>query len=52
MLFFAVIMLGLLYRGRKEEEALAQVFGEDWEAYKQRVPGWIPHFERQQRKDS
>jgi protein-S-isoprenylcysteine O-methyltransferase Ste14 len=46
MLFFAVIMLGLLYRGRKEEEALAQVFGEDWEAYKHRVPGWIPRCAR------
>ena len=33
MLFFAVIMLGLLFRGRKEEEALAQAFGTQWEIY-------------------
>lgn len=46
MLFFSVIMLGLIYRARKEEEALALAFGGEWEAYKRRVPGWIPRFGR------
>jgi protein-S-isoprenylcysteine O-methyltransferase Ste14 len=42
MLFFVVIMLGLLYRAHNEEKALEQAFGEAWEDYKCRVPGWIP----------
>jgi len=46
MLLFGVIMLGLIYRAHKEEEALTQAFGEEWEAYKQQVPGWIPRRER------
>jgi len=41
MLLFAVMMLGLLYRARKEEEALRLLFGEEWEVYKRHVPGWI-----------
>lgn len=49
MLLFAVIMLGLIYRARKEEEALAQAFGAEWEAYKRHVPGWIPRIKRQWR---
>jgi protein-S-isoprenylcysteine O-methyltransferase Ste14 len=46
MLLCGVIMLGLIYRARKEEDALTQAFGEEWETYKQRVPGWIPRFGR------
>ncbi len=42
MLMMAVIMFGLLYRGHKEEEALAQAFGRDWVEYKRAVPGWLP----------
>ncbi len=41
MLVFAVIMLGLLYRAAKEDEALSQAFGNEWRIYKGRVPGWI-----------
>lgn len=41
-LVFAVMMLGLIYRGQTEEKALAQAFGAEWEAYKRKVPGWIP----------
>jgi protein-S-isoprenylcysteine O-methyltransferase Ste14 len=50
MLVFAVMMLGLIYRAGKEEEALTQAFGEEWEAYKRDVPGWIPHKESLKRK--
>jgi protein-S-isoprenylcysteine O-methyltransferase Ste14 len=50
MLLFAVMMLGLLYRARKEEEALAQAFGPEWEVYKRHVPGWILHMESLVRK--
>ncbi len=42
MLGFAVIMLGLIYRAFKEEIALAEEFGSEWEGYKQQVPSWIP----------
>ncbi len=52
MLVFAVIMLGLIYRAHKEEEALTQAFGEEWETYKQHVPGWIPRFDRMFRKNN
>jgi protein-S-isoprenylcysteine O-methyltransferase Ste14 len=52
MLVFAVIMLGLIYRAHKEEEALTQAFGEEWEAYKRRVPGWIPRLDRMSRKNN
>lgn len=41
MLVFAVLMLGLIYRAAREEEALAQAFGPVWQDYKNRVPGWI-----------
>jgi protein-S-isoprenylcysteine O-methyltransferase Ste14 len=52
MLICAGMMLGLLYRGRKEEEALTQAFGEEWEAYKRRVPGWFPRLDQLIRKDT
>ena len=42
MLFFAVIMLGLLYRAAREDEALMQAFGAEWQNYKDRVLGWVP----------
>jgi protein-S-isoprenylcysteine O-methyltransferase Ste14 len=50
MLLFAVIMLGLVYRARKEEQALAETFGVEWKVYTHHVPGWIPHFEQWLRK--
>lgn len=34
--------ISLVIRARREEEALAAQFGEAWEAYRQRVPGWLP----------
>lgn len=52
MLLFVVIMLGLAYRARKEEEALTQAFAGEWGAYQRRVPGWIPRFDRLFKKDN
>ncbi len=46
MLVFAIMMLGLIYRGRKEEEALAQAFGSEWEEYHHSVPGWLPRISK------
>jgi protein-S-isoprenylcysteine O-methyltransferase Ste14 len=40
--FAAVTFLGLALRARQEERALAREFGEEWEAYARRVPGWLP----------
>ena len=42
MLFFAVMMFGLIVRARVEEQVLALEFGNEWEEYKRKVPGWIP----------
>jgi protein-S-isoprenylcysteine O-methyltransferase Ste14 len=41
-LFFALLMLGLVVRARREEKLLAQEFGAEWRAYAIRVPAWIP----------
>ena len=41
-LVFTMIFLGLVRRARREEQALAAEFGEEWEEYCRRVPGWIP----------
>lgn len=46
MLLFAVMMIGLVYRARKEDEALSQAFGADWESYRARVPAWLPRIKR------
>jgi protein-S-isoprenylcysteine O-methyltransferase Ste14 len=51
MLLFAILMLGLIVRAHKEELALAEVFGRQWEIYKQHVSGWIPHTQNFLRKD-
>ena len=42
----AVMFLGLAVRARREEQVLAAEFGPEWEAYRQRVPGWIPRLKR------
>ena len=42
LVFTTVTFLGLALRARREEQALAAEFGEQWEGYRQRVPGWIP----------
>jgi len=40
--FVSISFLGLVLRARREEQALAAEFGQAWQAYCQRVPGWIP----------
>jgi len=45
-LAFAVIMLGLVVRARREERVLAQEFGQEWRVYAARVPAWIPRLRR------
>jgi len=42
LVFITVSFLGLVLRARREEQALVAEFGEQWEEYSQRVPGWIP----------
>jgi len=46
MLVFALMMFGLAYRARKEDEALLLAFGPEWESYRQRVPSWLPRLTR------
>jgi protein-S-isoprenylcysteine O-methyltransferase Ste14 len=42
MVLFSVSSLGVILRARREEGLLAEEFGEEWEFYKQHVPGWVP----------
>jgi protein-S-isoprenylcysteine O-methyltransferase Ste14 len=43
---FAVLMLGLVVRARREERVLAQEFGQEWREYAARVPAWLPRRRR------
>lgn len=38
MLKFAPLSLGIILRARREESLLAQAFGENWQAHKERLP--------------
>jgi protein-S-isoprenylcysteine O-methyltransferase Ste14 len=42
VLCFAVIMLGLVVRARREEKVLAEELGREWKVYASRVPAWFP----------
>jgi protein-S-isoprenylcysteine O-methyltransferase Ste14 len=42
LVFTTINFLALIVRARREEQALAAEFGERWQAYRQRVPGWLP----------
>jgi protein-S-isoprenylcysteine O-methyltransferase Ste14 len=46
MLLFAIIMFGLIIRARREEVALSQVFGRQYELYKRNIPGWFPRLDK------
>jgi len=37
-------------RAKREEQALATEFGEQWETYCQQVPAWIPRIWQRDRK--
>lgn len=49
MLIFAPLMLGLVKRAQREEQALADLLGEEWLAYTRQVPAWLPGCPRQAR---
>ena len=40
--FVLMNFLGLFIRARREEQALAAEFGEQWKAYSQITPAWLP----------
>ena len=42
--FIAVNFMALFFRARREEQALAGRFGEEWERYASQVPAWLPRF--------
>ena len=44
--FAAFVLLGLLVRAHREEQALAAEFGPEWDAYRRRVSGWFPRLRR------
>jgi protein-S-isoprenylcysteine O-methyltransferase Ste14 len=44
--YFAVFSPMLFLRARREEQALAAEFGEQWHAYCQRVPPFLPRFHK------
>jgi protein-S-isoprenylcysteine O-methyltransferase Ste14 len=46
MVFFAANFLGLLVRAKREEEALARQFGQQWITYTQRVPAFFPRIKK------
>ena len=41
-LLFAVAMLGLIARARREERVLSAEFGPEWQTYASNVPKWFP----------
>ena len=45
-IYFAVFAPMLFLRARREEQALAAEFGEQWHAYCRRVPAFLPHFHK------
>lgn len=46
MVFFTLNFPALMLRARREEQVLAAEFGQDWQDYSRRVPGWLPRFSR------
>ena len=42
MVIYALSSLVVILRARKEEELLAEEFGEEWKRYQGQVPGWLP----------
>jgi protein-S-isoprenylcysteine O-methyltransferase Ste14 len=46
MVLFSVSSLVVIFRARKEEDLLAEEFGEEWNRYRRNVPGWSPAFRK------
>ena len=49
-LAYAVFAPFILFRARREEQALAAEFGEDWQDYCRHVLAFIPRLRREERK--
>ena len=47
--FVTVNFLALVIRAKREEQALAMEFGEQWDVYVKRVPAWIPRLRHKAR---
>lgn len=45
-LYFALFAPLTMVRARREEQALEAEFGEQWQAYRKRVPGFIPYLRK------
>ncbi|MEW5814158.1 MAG: hypothetical protein AB1798_02020 [Spirochaetota bacterium] len=50
MAIYAFIMSGLPFRARREDQVLAKEFGQEWEPYIRRVPGWFPRLCRNKKR--
>jgi protein-S-isoprenylcysteine O-methyltransferase Ste14 len=48
--FLTITSLGLVARALREDELLRVEFGQEWEAYRRNVPGWVPRA-RSRRRD-
>ena len=40
--FLTAAFMGLVVRARREDELLRLEFGDEWETYREQVPGWFP----------
>lgn len=47
MLVFLPLSFGIIARARREDKLLEQAFGEQWQVYERRVPGWFPGLRRE-----
>lgn len=45
---FAIFAPFVLFRTRREEQALAAEFGEEWQAYCRRVPAFFPRLKKRE----
>ncbi|NIM94213.1 MAG: hypothetical protein GTO18_10945 [Anaerolineales bacterium] len=46
VVMYTLILFGVAFRAYREEQLLSEVYGDEWEDYKRRVPGWFPRFRR------
>ena len=51
MVFLAANFFGLLIRTKREEEALAKEFGDQWQAYSIRVPAFLPGLKKDRKNE-
>lgn len=46
MVFITLMFFGLMIRAKREDEALAQRFSEEWQRYRRAVPTWLPRIRK------